>query len=133
MAGVGRPLPAWVGSVARFGFVGGSAAAIDYLVLQALVHHGVSPYLGRVASMSIGTVFTWGLNRSLTFRTDAPPSWREFGHYVLVALGGIALNYVLYSGLLLLGAPVWLAFVVGTAITAVYSYFRYRTVFTPRQ
>ena len=129
---VRKPLPDWVGKAARFGVVGGLAAALDYGVLALLVHLGASPYVARIASLAVTVVFTWALNRSVTFRTAAPPSWREFGHYVLVALGGMALNYGIYSGLLLLGAPLWAAFVVGTGVTAVYSFWRYSRVFAAR-
>ena len=122
-------IPDWAGKAARFGVVGGLAAALDYGVLSAGIALGASPYVARIASLAVTVVFTWALNRRLTFRTAAPPSWREFGHYVAVALGGIALNYALYSGLLLLGAPIWVAFVVGTGVTAVYSFWRYSRVF----
>jgi len=130
---LGRPVPGWAGPVLRFLAVGGSAAALDAVVLSAQIAHGVSPYAARVGSLAVTVVYTWVLNRRVTFRTTAPPSWREFGHYLLTALGGMVLNYVLYSGLLRLGAAVWLAFVIGTGLTAVYSFLRYRAVFAARR
>ena len=130
---LGRPVPAWAGSVLRFLAVGGSAAAIDAAVLSAQIAHGVSPYVARAGSLAVTVVYTWALNRRVTFHTTTPPSWREFGHYLLTALGGMVLNYLLYSGLLRLGAPVWLAFVIGTGLTAIYSFLRYRAVFSVRR
>ena len=124
-----RPLPSWVGPVARFGIVGGLAAGLDYSILKLLVWQGVSPYYGRFVSVPISMVFTWVLNRTVTFQAAAPPSWREFGHYVAVALGGMALNLAIYSSLLWLGLPLTVAFVIATGLTAVYSFLRYRRVF----
>lgn len=120
--------PAWVGQAGRFGIVGVLSAGLDFGVLSIIVASGGSPYLGRIVSVALSMVFTWGLNRRLTFATAAPPSWAEFGRYIAVALAGIALNLALYWGALWLGAPIWLAFVIGTGLTAVFSFFRYRAV-----
>ncbi len=124
-----RDLPEWVGAAARFGVVGGLATGLDYIVLKLLIWQGMSPYYGRFISVSVSVVFTWLLNRTLTFKVAAPPSWREFGHYVAVAIGGILLNLGIYSGLLWLKVPLTIAFVVATGLTAVYSFLRYRAVF----
>ena len=120
--------PAWAAQVATFLFVGGSAAAIDFGVLSGVVALGGSRYGARLLSVAVATVYTWALNRRLTFATQVPPSWREFGRYVAVALAGIALNLSLYWGALYAGAPTLAAFVLGTAVTAVFSYFRYKAV-----
>ncbi len=114
--------------VTTFLFVGGSAAAIDYALLSGIVALGGSRYAARIASVAVATVYTWALNRRLTFATPVPPSWREFGRYVAVAMAGIALNLTLYWGALYAGAPTWAAFLLGTGVTAVFSYFRYKAV-----
>ncbi len=121
-------IPDWARQVAKFLFVGGSAAAIDFGVLSGFVALGLSPYLARIISVAVATVYTWLLNRRLTFATAAPPSWREFGRYIAVAMAGIALNLTIYWSALYLGAPTWAAFVLGTGVTAVFSYFRYKAV-----
>ncbi len=116
------------GEVARFLFVGGSAALIDYGVLMLAVELGGSRYASRIISVAVAIVYTWLLNRRLTFATATPPSWREFGHYVAVSLAGTMLNLALYSGALWLGAPIWLAFGIGTGCAAVFNFLRYRAL-----
>ena len=78
--------------------------------------------------MTCGMVFAWWLNRHVTFRTPAPPSWREFGAYALNSLAGAAINYALYSGIVAAGAPPLAGLVVGTGVAAVFNFFRYRAI-----
>ena len=113
----------------RFGGVGLATFALDYGVLAATLAAGASPYAGRVLSIAAAIVFTWALNRWLTFRTAASPSWREFGAYALQSLAGAALNYAVYSAALWAGAPVLAALVLGTGIAAVFNFVRYRALF----
>ena len=120
---LGRTL---LGQLLRFGLVGGSAAALDFVVLMTVIHFGGSRYFGRLISVGMAMVYTWLLNRRLTFATTAAPSWREFAHYVAVTLAGVTINLALYSAALWLGAPVPLAFVIGTGTAAVFNFLRYR-------
>jgi putative flippase GtrA len=122
----------WQGQVIRFAAVGLGAAGVDYGILSGLVALGLSPYPARAISIAVALVVTWQLHRRLTFRTVAPPSWAEFGSFTLTALLGILINYALYSGLLLLGAALWLAFVVGTVVAAVFNFVRYRLLLAPK-
>ena len=121
-------MPPWAGQVARFGIVGGLGFVLDAGVLWLTLRAGASPYAGRVLSIVVTIVFTWWLNRRLTFGTAAAPSWREFGAYVVQSLAGAAVNYAVYAGVLWAGGPVWLALVVGTGIASVFNFFRYRTI-----
>jgi putative flippase GtrA len=123
--------PAWVGQVIRFGLVGGLAAMLDYGVLWLVVHAGGSRYAARVLSIAVAMLFTWVLNRTLTFRTEAPPTWREFIHYMAVGLSGSLLNLAIYWCLLWLRATTSVAFVAGTLLTAIYSFLRYRSLLGP--
>jgi putative flippase GtrA len=77
------------------------------------------PWTNRAAAM----VVTWALNRTLTFASETPPNWREFGHYAAVAIYWIALA---------LGAPTWAAFILGVGLTAVFSFWRYRRLLGKR-
>jgi putative flippase GtrA len=97
-------------------------------VLWLAVRAGTSPYAGRVVSLAAAIIYTWWLNRRLTFATAAPPTWREFGHYVVVSLAGAVINYAIYSAALALGAPLWLGFILGTGIAAVFNFLRYRAL-----
>ena len=121
-------MPPWAGQVARFGIVGGIGFVLDAGVLWLTLRAGASPYAGRVLSIVVTIVFTWWLNRRLTFATAAAPSWREFGAYVLQSLAGAAVNYAVYVGVLWAHGPVWLALVLGTGIASVFNFFRYRTI-----
>jgi putative flippase GtrA len=124
-----RTSPAWVGQSARFGVVGIIALAIDATILAATARIGWSPYAGRALSLACMVCATWWLNRRLTFRTQADPSWREFAHYVGLAFAGVVLNYGLYSVILWATGDKWLGLLVGTAVTAVFNFFRYRKLF----
>jgi len=128
MAGRPHKLPGWLGEAVRFAVVGGSAAGVDYGVLWIGMALGLSPQLARVPAVAVAMCFTWWFNRKLTFKTERAPSWREFGHYVSVAMAGILLNLSIYWIALWAGAPVWLAFVLGTGITAVFSFLRYKVI-----
>ena len=121
-------LPRWFGEALRFGIVGLLAFALDAGVLWLTLRAGVSPYAGRILSLALAIVFTWVLNRTLTFRTKAPPSWREFGAYALQSLAGAGLNYAVYSGVLWAGGTVPLALVLGTGVASVFNFARYRAL-----
>lgn len=125
-----RP-PLWLGQALRFAMVGLATAGLDFGVLKGLIAVGLSPFLARPVSMMVALVATWLLNRRLTFRTAAEPTWREFGRYAAATLFSMAINYGLYSAALLLGLPVWLAFVIGTGVAAVFNFLRYRTILSP--
>jgi putative flippase GtrA len=116
------------GSVARFLAVGVAAAALDYAILNAGLGLGATPYLARLASLVPVITLTWLANRRLTFRTKAPPSWREYGQYALLSAAGLAVNFGIYWLCLLIGAPVGLAFVTGIGCAAVFNFFRYRAL-----
>lgn len=121
-------LPAWVGQAVRFGIVGLLAAGVDFGVLHAGMALGAGPGLARVPAVAVALVFTWLLNRRLTFRTPVPPSWVEFVRYAFSGLLGMAINLAIYWIALALGAPVWFAFTVGVGIAAVVTFLRYRAV-----
>ena len=121
-------LPPWAGQVGRFLIVGSTAFLLDWAVLRLMLAAGAGPYLGRAVSMSAGMVLAWWLNRRVTFRTPAPPSWREFGAYVVNSLAGAAINYAIYAAVVAAGAPVTAGLVLGTGIAAVFNFFRYRAI-----
>jgi len=121
-------MPGWVREVARFIMVGGAAAVVDFGVLWLGIQAGLSPPAARVPALAIAVCFTWWFNRKLTFRTQLPPSWREFAHYVGVAMAGVPLTLLVYWTALWAGAAVWFAFVLSTGFTAVFSFLRYRVI-----
>lgn len=92
--------------MARFAVVGVGGFVVDGGILQALVSGiGMDPLAARLISFPLAVLFTWWLNRSFTFgvqgggRRDALTS---MARYLLVSIGGTAVNFVTYT-LLILG------------------------------
>ena len=129
--GTGTDRRGLIAEVARFGLVGGLAFGLDAAVLALTIHLGASPYAGRVLSVAVAIVFTWWLNRRLTFRTAAAPTWREFRGYVLQSLLGAGVNYAVYAAALALGASTIVALVLGTGIASAFNFVRYRKLLRP--
>lgn len=115
-----------VGQSARFGVVGAFAVALDALVLALTGAAGMSPYLGRVISLSLMLTSTWWLNRTVTFRTAAPPSWREFRDYCLTMMIGAATNYSVYAAILYTTGNKWLGLIIGSLAGAGVNFVRLR-------
>jgi putative flippase GtrA len=83
-----------------FGIVGGGAFLVDVAVLY-LLKDLLGLYAARALSFLTATVFTWLINRSVTFarassnlRTHA-----EFARYLLFVLGGGGINLLSYAWL----------------------------------
>ncbi len=80
---------------------------------------GLDPYTGRIFSFLFAATVTWTLNRNYTFRSCVPaPRTRQWARFVTANAVGGALNYGVYSALILSGgwfikAPV-LAVAVGS-------------------
>ena len=85
----------------RFGLVGVIGFLVDAGILRALVELGLGVYSGRVISFLAAATTTWVLNRSFTFRRDAPSAFAhpaaEWVSYLgLMVVGGLV-NYGTYS------------------------------------
>jgi putative flippase GtrA len=74
---------------------------VDAGVVQALVSlGGFDPYLGRLLSFLCAASATWLFNRRYTFSAAAAaPAGRQWLRYTLAMLGGFAVNYAVYAGL----------------------------------
>ncbi len=71
-------------------------------------------------------IFTWLANRKHTFKIASPRSLREVARYSGVAAAVAALNYFIYSGLLLISLPPFVAIMGATVVVAVCSYYGYK-------
>ncbi len=89
-----------IAQFARFGVVGLVGLVIDFGVFNLLratvlapenLHEG--PVLAKVASTALAIVANWIGNRHWTFREHRGRQlWREFGEFVIVSLGGMAIG-----------------------------------------
>jgi putative flippase GtrA len=92
--------------VLRFGFVGGVGFLTDAGCLAALLTAGAAPVPARLGSIAMALLVTWLLNRRLAFRSPLPPSLGEFSRYAAVGATSSAINFAVYSALLLTTASV---------------------------
>ena len=58
---------------------------------------GLSPEIARPPGFVVATLVNFALNRAITFRHAKAPLVRAFLRYCLVATGGLAVNYAVYS------------------------------------
>jgi putative flippase GtrA len=110
----------------RFVVVGVIGFIVDGGGTWLLVHLGVPPVAARVGPLLSAIVVTWLLNRRLTFKIERPKSRAELVRYATVALSSAAMNFALYSALVLLGVYPILAVAVATLVLLLYSFFAYR-------
>ncbi len=115
-----RPPPhlaALVGEFLRFGVVGTLGFLVDTAVLYAGLALGLGPWLGRALSYLVAATTTYTLNRVWTFRGrgDGRRPARQWLLFLLVNLGGFAVNYGVY-GMLIALSPLVAAYpVLGVA------------------
>ncbi|MEL6225900.1 MAG: GtrA family protein [Pseudomonadota bacterium] len=131
LADAGGPAAKRVGPLRHFGglaLAGLAALAVDLGVLWALMAIGIPALLGRLASIAIAMVVSWLINRSVSFAVDAPPNMREFGKFAAVSWSAQAVNYVVFSVVLLtvpaIGAAV--SVLVGCAVSIFVAYAGFR-------
>lgn len=110
----------------RFAIVGVVGFAVDGGGTWLLTRADLSPFVARVPALVTAMVVTWALNRTLTFRTVEPKSWPELVRYIAVALTSALLNFLLYSGLVLLGIEPLIAVTAATLTLMIFSFFGYR-------
>lgn len=106
-----------------------TALATDAAILTLLTDAaGLSPYLARIASISVAMVVSWQINRRITFAVTAPPSLHEFSRFAAVSWGAQAINYIAFAALItwLPGLwPVW-ALIAASALAMFVSYAGFR-------
>lgn len=86
----------------KFGMVGVVGLIVDIAVLKfCMLVLGMGPYGGRVVSFVVAASVTWMCNRLFTFRGQGGGhiglQWAKF---LVVNLGGFALNYGTYAALI---------------------------------
>lgn len=91
------------GKVLRFCVVGGSGVVIDfgltYLLKEKLRLH---KYLSNALAFSVAASSNYFLNRIWTFESHNPEIFKEYSHFILIALIGLLINtgilYLLHTG-----------------------------------
>jgi putative flippase GtrA len=101
---------------------------VDAGVTTLLVHFGLDRYVARLIGIGVAMLVAWLMHRRVTFAMDAAASWSEFVRFAAVAAGANALNFVIYSALLLAFPALWTlaAIFIATAIATVASYLGFR-------
>lgn len=94
---------------ALFCVAGALAFVVDAGIVQVLVGLlDADPYLARVFSFACGVTTTWLFNRRYTFTPRAGVSLaREWRNYAMTQLGGLLVNFAIYSALLMTVPLVW--------------------------
>lgn len=113
-------------SSVRFLLIGGASAALDTGVLYLL--HGVLGVLLPVATLLavvVAFLFNFTLNRIWSFGSESPMG-RQFGRYLLLAVGNWGLNVALVTGLTALGLHYVVAKIITLAIASAINYVGYR-------
>ena len=121
-------LPHWFRQAFVFAAIGGTGFCIDAGVLTGLTHLGAPPALARAVSIALVVIFTWQLNRRITFKLRTPPTFKEFAHYVAISLASIVINYGVFTILVFLHMPIIPAAAIGTVIAAIFNFVRYRAL-----
>lgn len=100
-----------------FGVVGVAGFVVDTIVLYAL-RDVMGLYAGRVLSFLAAAFTTWVLNRSFTFRDRRSGTSRrsEFAIYLILMLGGGAVNYGVYAAMITRYEYVGVHPVIGIAV-----------------
>lgn len=110
----------------RFLQVGGVAFAVDAGLLWLLVYGaGVPPIPARVCSFIVTIAVSFVLNARYTFAASIKESSKS--RYILIQCAGSAINFGVYSGLVMAGmlGPLW-ALVVGSFLGSAHNFLMMR-------
>ena len=115
--------------LASFAVAGGTGFVVDATVLVLMMRFTpLGPFTARIVSVIAAMLTTWTINRTVTFGRSGRHIVQEGARYGFVALIGAALNYGIYSGLLLAApetiSPL-LALVIAVGLVTVFSYLGY--------
>jgi len=116
----------WIEQGAKFLLVGLMNTSIDlglyYLLTRFVVAFANASIAAKGISYASGVVNSYLWNRSWTFQSD-DRSWRTFAHFVLINIGGMAVNAaVLWLGLQLLDLPEGVSLLLGTGMAFLWNF-----------
>jgi putative flippase GtrA len=112
----------------RFGLVGTLGFVVDAGVMQLLVSFaGAGAIEARAISIPTAVFATWALNRTFTFgKTADDPAMRSLVRYAAVSAGGAAVNFIVYSALVIasstLAARPMIPLAIASIVALVFNY-----------
>ena len=108
----------------RFLGVGVGGLIIDISFLYLFEHAGLHKAWARAGSIAVATLFTWSLNRLITFGHSGREKHHELGRYALVAAVAQSVNYLSFLGIsdLFPGMPHGVAAFLGAVLATGFSY-----------
>lgn len=108
----------------RFALAGATGFAIDAVLLSVLIRLGLDPFSARLIAITVSALTTWQLNRRITWSKSQDGVAREGGRYFTVVVSAAAVNYAVYSAVLLAlpGTAPLIALVVGTGAAMAFSF-----------
>jgi putative flippase GtrA len=111
-------------------FLSGSVAfLVDAGILSLLVDFAkLDPFSARIIAIFCALVVSWLMHRRITFNVRAAPTFSEFLRFAAVSWSAAALNYALYSAILLMRLTTLplLALVLSSLTAAILSYIGFR-------
>jgi putative flippase GtrA len=110
----------------RFLIIGGLGFIIDTGTTLGLISLGSSAFIARLPAILFAMIFTWLANRRFTFRLSTKATWRESIRYFTVAISMAGFNYLLFSMLIMLSLPAFIAITFATASQIVLSFYGYK-------
>jgi putative flippase GtrA len=110
-----------LGKLLRFGLMGAVATGIQYVILVVLVHEGVWPAVASAIGFVVSAFGNYLLNYHFTFRSRQShgPAATKF---VMLAGGGLVINFVLMHVLVGAGWYYLLAQVLVTAVVFLWNF-----------
>lgn len=112
----------------RFALVGTLGFIVDAGVMQLLVSFAqLGPIEARAVSIPTAVFATWLLNRGFTFRKTADdPALPSLIRYAAVSAGGAAVNFLVYTALVLasstLAARPMIPLAIASIVALVFNY-----------
>jgi Predicted membrane protein len=114
--------------IAFFAIAGGTGFLVDAIVLSLLLRFTpLDPFTVRLGAIAVAMGCTYAINRSFTFGPSGRTIAAEGTRYGGVGLTSAALNYLIYSGALLIAPslPPLAALTIASALATLFSYFGY--------
>lgn len=110
-----------------FLIAGGIGFVVDAGILYLLLGLGIDPFTARIFAIAAAMASTFLINRTLTFGASGRSLASEGARYGSVGIASALLNYLVYSGALLIipSLTPFLALCAGSAAATAFSYTGY--------